>query len=179
MLWLRKTSLTGLVWLTATMTVVAGMPHFLCQCSTSNAKDASPSAPAGSCCCCSGGPCRMSDAGCCHAGKGASFSTGVSPALQVKKDFSFSQVQRRDSHLLGSGSVAQRACRGTLVELEVLVSRQGESAVDPGLAFAPLLSAQTLFVNSPPPVAPNPTSWPVHWSAPPLDLVTTLQHLTI
>src|SRR5262249_44661310 len=49
-----KAILSFQVYLTAIMTLVAGMPHFVCRCSSDLAKDddSRPAAQATACCCC-------------------------------------------------------------------------------------------------------------------------------
>src|SRR5438552_17897173 len=58
MLTLRYVAVTGHVWLTAIMTLVAGLPHWQCLCPNGNTKSAcleiTSSAQA---CCCNGGCC--------------------------------------------------------------------------------------------------------------------------
>ena len=60
-----RTALTGLVWLTAAMTLVAGLPHFDCRCPSGQVKPfclATASKKTGCCC---GGACCTIDEICC------------------------------------------------------------------------------------------------------------------
>lgn len=65
-----RTALTGLVWLTAAMTLVAGLPHFDCRCPSGQVKPfclATASKKTG--CCCGGACCAGASGGgyCCNS----------------------------------------------------------------------------------------------------------------
>src|SRR5579871_366955 len=79
----RKTRQVGPVWLTALMTLVAGIPHFHCRCPDGHLKSfclGAPSKPTGCCCgssCCSGSP----GGGCC----GCQAHAAPQPGTLVKR----------------------------------------------------------------------------------------------
>src|SRR5438552_2837856 len=64
MCFLRRTSLILLVWLTAAMTLVAGVPHFTCWCPDGRIKPVCLDLPcSNSPCCCGGACCTKADSG--------------------------------------------------------------------------------------------------------------------
>src|SRR6516165_5530472 len=71
MVYFGKAILTSQVYLTAIMTLVAGMPHFVCRCPGELAKgvDSRSEVQAGTCCCCgSCGSTQGQEKSCCSQG---------------------------------------------------------------------------------------------------------------
>jgi len=155
---LRRTFLTCLVWLTAAMSVIAGVPHFRCVCTAASQKPLRPDHSSTESCCCGNGCCQTehrSNTACCQHRKTQSLRSA------------------RGMHRIeGTG------CTRALVPTQVVASLSTRSAAPvisldgPSASMlarsANLMSAMSVRVF-----------WQLHWRSPPADLVTTLQHLLI
>jgi hypothetical protein len=162
------------VWLTAFLTLLAGLPHFRCQCPTENAQPISLSTPfpVGKCCaagsCCPSSPERSDRSGefvtasqtkrpcCCHA----------TSEPNTSKDGRHSQLKSLTCNRTLTDvapalpSSQQKASENLVVEL--LVSDFAPPSLD--------VSLQAGYSVSP---------WQSYSQPPPTDLVVTLQHFLI
>src|SRR4051794_16517190 len=164
------------VWLTAVMTLVAGLPHFDCRCPNGQVKRfclgrASP--PSG--CCCGGACCSSASGGrcCCRSG-------GAASARQAEKRSCCGRHTRlNDERPSAAGVKAQHTCCSkVLAQVQAFVPSPAKPAVDPDQAPAVLPPAADIVCTLVP-RAHTRTPWHVHLLAPPTDLVTLLQHFLI
>jgi hypothetical protein len=156
-----KAASVGQVWLTAVMTLVAGIPQVECVCARESARP-SPAgkALAASPCCCGGGCCAFQKGGCCRA-RGSVPSTPVLASESGNVSTS--------SH----GSLQRPQCRTALAQPDafspaVVKTSVPLSAVPGPVLYTPLVLMPGIFAShSPAPLAPPP------------DLVTLHQHFLI
>jgi hypothetical protein len=170
MRWLRRTSLSVCVWLTAAMTVAAGVPHTTCGCPDGGVKSPCFGPPAQNYGCCCGGECcgQKAQTSCCEKSNSDSESAGcrghhakLAPKVAAKTERAFTAT----------------GCKRTLV--------QPEAATPPRLE-KPVLTDVTVgtFLGSVhAPVWDGPST-PCgfrreHQRPPPTDLLTALQRLLI
>jgi hypothetical protein len=201
MRWLRRASLTLLVWLTAAMTLVAGTPHFTCRCPNGRVKpfcfgtafQKSGCCCNGECCCTKAAtdcPCgKTSDpdaqpviSSCCCA-KGAPEPQGATASCCGQQDDSAASCCGAHGDPLpnvpakSDGSVSGSCCTTRLVQPELSTPQSPEKPVLKGATLAELLALQ------PPGILAAPTEpcyfWQVHQRPPPTDLVIALQHFLI
>jgi len=155
---LRRTFVTCLVWLTAAMSVIAGVPHFTCVCTATSQKPLRPHhSPTESCCC--GNACcqaeHRSNAACCQ-----------------HRNTQSVRSERGIPRIEGTG------CARALVPTQVVASLSTRSAapvISLGGLSAPLLAGSA----NPMSAMPAKAFWQLHWCSPPADLITTLQQLLI
>lgn len=163
MRWFRKAALTGVVWATAAMTLVAGTPHFVCRCANGAIKPfclglVSPATGS----CCGGCPGKACDAGntskpscCCHKAHARKATDAVGP-----------QVQRQ-------------GCTRTLAQAALLVAPDDRPTTVKHLASDLAPAAGPVLIAA----ITSPASYRMVWQTdrlpPPTDLVVSLQRLTI
>jgi hypothetical protein len=161
------------VWLTAVMTVIAGLPHFECRCPGGRLKPFCLGTPSHThaCCCCGGGPC------CCRsaavAGPAAEEPAGPSCCARIDEPSAPQQVSAGRPP-----SVQPKGCVRTLAADQQALTSEGfgailsleHSTVGPGfLAPVDLMT---------PPIRVRHSRDPVALHTPP-DLVIVLRHLVI
>ncbi len=177
MVWPRKTTLVATVWLTAAMTVVAGVPQFDCMCRNGQMKQACPgSRSLNTNCCCGGACCSGANSGshsCCARTKGSAEPKRSSCCARHHES---RQTFASATPSFGTDS---SCCTKTPVAPEAIAVSQCKSVVHDDMA-APLwiLPAVTLVPLSPITTS-RQTSWQTNLLAPPTNLVTLLQRLVI
>lgn len=161
---------TTLVWLTAIMTLIAGLPHVDCHCPNGRVKPFCLGFVSGcSSCCCRGSCCSSVPGGscCCRTRTTQSSASGkTSPCCGGE-------------HRSGTYAIRSACCVKSLAEAEAL-ALSGEletgdaegipSTTLPSQALLPHLLAGARWLRA---------SGPAHSLAPPQDLVTVLQRLLI
>jgi hypothetical protein len=165
------------VWLTAAMTLVAGLPHFQCLCPNGRVKALCLSlAPKPSGCCCGGACCSsaQSSAGscCAHNAKAAEPQAEASCCGQPKRQPT-EKLPGAGFHAAGTG------CVKTPVRAEPRALPKGDT--EPGQLLIPdaSLPGHTPVTHALPATAHASTFWHGHSLAPPPDLVIVLQHFLI
>jgi hypothetical protein len=144
---------TAYIWLTALMTLVAGMPHFACRCPDGQVKSfcmGTPSAKSG--CCCRGTCCSSLDGGTCCCGAQSRIAGPV---------------------------VGHSNCTKTLAPSVLLTVGHGKTTIANPLTVGALLPAQAVSVLSLTTMVDARSAWQAHQIAPPTDLITVLQRLVI
>jgi hypothetical protein len=142
----------GHIWLTALMTLVAGVPHFACRCPDGRVKPfcmGTPSAKSG--CCCRGTCCSPSEGGTCCCGT--------------------------RSRIPGP-EVGRSNCTKTLAPSVLLTVGHGKTTLANPLTVG-ALPAQAVSVLSLTTMVGARPAWQAHQIAPPTDLITVLQRLVI
>jgi hypothetical protein len=171
----RRMFLLAHVWLTAFMTLLAGLPHLRCQCSTEYAKPVLPIGP------CQVSKCCDADSYCTSSTEDADRSDDSSTEILAKRrccccQSSAAQLTDKDNP---HGKLKSLGCKRTLTEADpALLSVQepvnsdlvaGMLTSDSASPFRDL-SRQAGFSLPP---------WQSHAEPPPTDLVLTLQHFNI
>jgi hypothetical protein len=152
---LRQLAISGLVWLTAFSTLIAGSPHLSCRCPDGNLKlfcfALTPSPQK----CCADKSCSAdteNKSPCCH-----------------KKDSPVAKHKTRDQ----GPSFAADSCQQNLVQADA-AAMLGHAPLDVSLAL-PLVS----FAVASTPQAITPVAFPHRHGSLPTDLVLVLQHFLI
>jgi hypothetical protein len=159
----RKLALAGLVWLTAAMTLVAGLPHWSCRCDVGPTRRETaghtPGAPGCPCC------------GCC-AGDPAAGESGKAPCCARKSD-----PRPADESDPGGDQIHPARCvRDLAPAVPAGTAEKGPRSDGLSPSAAPPDQAEPP-VPAPPPACGR--DWQLHSPAPPTDLVTVLLHLLI
>jgi len=160
MRWMRRISLALTVWLTATMSLVAGMPYFVCVCAAPLQPSARPAPIAARTCCCGDGSCLADDpaqeppACCQHADRPVASSQHAGPRIQ------------------------QTGCTFGLIQPEDLICIEARVAAPPVLSDAVPVGLSSPFGCSGL-VRVGQRFGQAHGRAPPTDLVTMLQRLLL
>jgi hypothetical protein len=170
---LSKTAWIVQVWLTATMTLVAGIPRFDCRCSEGQAKPFRPVSSASKCCC---GRCGESSGNgsrsCCLAASSAKVAKAVT-CCQT------SRLSAASKALPASGQISPSACclKSVAQAQSAFPAHSIRSLakihLEPALAFLATLSLSLAVDGS------EQSILSFHSLAPPVNLVTLLQHLLI
>lgn len=163
---IRHIVVTGQVWLTAVMTLVAGLPHFQCACPDGSTKpvcvEVASAAPG---CCCDGACCGN------HAAPGPQSQTIKAKSCCGHATGASAKSDRRHS-MHGSG------CSRSLAAFDqIAVAPEERTCADAG----PALQVAALSDSAPAlaPAVHTPTSWQTHLAAPPTDRVVTFLRLVI
>ena len=173
MCWLRRTSLTVLIWLTAAMTLVAGTPRFTCLCPNGRVKLF-----------CLGGIAKRS--GCCCDGECCTKSDSVCPTEKTSTRQQVASTSccccqhhgaARAALANDSGCFNGACCTRSLYRPEVSVITSPEKPVLKDVALQALLATQP-FLS---PKVPSEACCfgREHQRPPPTDFVITLQHFLI
>jgi hypothetical protein len=157
----RNFLLTGLVWLTAAMTLVAGLPRFQCQCPDGTTRPLCPDRASASDPCCCGGACCSQVA--TSARKAAHSCCRAAPSRSQPDGQRFQSAGCSKSLVLSEKAPTVSEKR---VQTAALVSL---------LPAAPACG----LIAAAPPAAPAAAAWQTHLSAPPVDRVITLLRLVI
>jgi hypothetical protein len=168
----------GCVWLTAVMTLVAGMPRFTCACPDGTRKTlclgpASKSSNS----CCGGACCAKNEAHakrCCHGGDTASEKHGqAAVCCATAKSGKFHSAS-------GRGVMANHGCCSrTLGDAQTATLPNSKTAVNKDFSLAAIHLPATLLSVRPPAPGGGPTFRPIDQSAPSIDLIALLQHYLI
>jgi len=176
---LYKTALAGQVWVTAIMTLIAGIPQFSCICSNGSTKSICVSvAMDSSGCCCGGGNCcsPSQDAGgcCCKPVKAANADRPAHKSCcDARRD------QKPDQEQVVRLQADQKCCTKTLTQPQVTAVSYHKTVVERDASFQ-ALSPQSLALSpSWSATAKVPTTWQINLVAPPTDLVELLQRYLI
>lgn len=174
---IRKTLLGSLLWLTAAMTLVAGIPHFICRCPNGQTKPfclglSSEETP----CCCEGACCASStkeDQGSeCSCCKAKATRQRAGPESSCGKDTALGRLSQ-DVHVSDSG------CSRTLAQPEDRTPpTQGKSLTTDIPAGASLASPVAVDASAPATPHARQLLWEGH-HLPPVDLLIALQHFII
>jgi hypothetical protein len=153
-------------WLTAVMTLVAGIPQLRCGCPGVDVKPA-PSAPASQpagCCCCSAIHEDSSEAAspsdeneescCCHRSQKRIADSQTEPPADLQKPHCVKELQRTDA-------------------VAPTPTEKSDHQQQAGAQLS--RTVPVCFPVHP----PRPRIWGLHLLPPPTDLITLLQHLTI
>jgi hypothetical protein len=172
-----KIAWIGHIWLTALMTLVAGMPHFACRCPDGNVKPVcmgTLSAKSG--CCCSGTCCSSFEGDTCCCGAQSRIA-----ADQVQTGFQCCQHQDRQTKESRGNrpEVGHNSCTKTLAPSVLLTVSHGKTTIAKPLTDGALLPAQAVTVLSLTTMVGARSAWQAHQIAPPTDLVTALQRFLI
>jgi hypothetical protein len=171
---LGRTALAGLVWLTAGMTLFAGMPHFDCRCPTGQVKLFCVGFTwEKSHCCCGGGCCSSGpDGPCCCRGK--------HPPTGGKRPCCEQHTRPSDDPRPEGQPVAHSACCvKTLAQPGLLATGPAKEMPGRDVGLSTSVSSQATPFYSPASASPGRLSCSLHLLAPPADLVTLLQRLLI
>src|SRR6516165_12573527 len=116
MFWVRKIVWSGLVWLTAAMTLVAGMPRLACACAPGSSR-AAAAAPQPCACACGGACCQAPSHFC---------STGSSPSK--------TSLQRgsSDGQIPAVAANGRSVCKTVLAQLGPVTALEGKQPHDLG-----------------------------------------------
>ncbi|SRR5579885_1284667 len=184
MRWLRRTSVSLLVWLAAAMTVVAGVPHASCRCPDGRIKPfcSGSTAKKGGCCC--DGECCCGKAGtACCCKKSDSEPQGAPASCCGQQDEPAGSCHgHHDQPAPNAPATAQPSLTGscctiTLAQPEASTFLSPERVVVKDVTLGALLAVRLA------PLGAAPTEpWSFrheHQRPPPTDLVTTLQRLLI
>src|SRR5438093_3594102 len=162
MIHIGKAILTGQVYLTAIMTLIAGMPHFVCRCPGELAKavDSRPATQATACCGCGacGSVSAIGKRSCCSQTSAPSKSEGTTRSHQA------------------AGSECTKVAG--LPKIPAVSSTRSAKPIEvsSGVAAGSLaVLSSPLQTESPEPVS----RWTGHSPAPPTDRVISLQRLLI
>lgn len=167
-----RIALTGIVWLTAITTLIAGFPHFDCRCAGGKVKLFCLGIVAQDSGCCCGGACCSADQGstCCQKQKRDS-STGV-----ARK----SSCCQGSQHLpKGTSCVGAAGCVKSLAQLHDQVPPDGPKVVTKDLVAGMMLPPQFVLADSLTPTSHSHLPPQRYLLSPPTDLITVLQRLVI
>jgi hypothetical protein len=173
---MRKALQTGFVCLTAIMTLVAGFPHFACQCPNGNFKPFCLGLSTdGSGCCCGSACCsKAGEGGCCCCAQSAHSSR------KEAETSGCCQEKSRQTAKAGAQNYESQNCTKTEAERPLFTGTIPSTTVGedttpgPFVAALPSLGCLARVVE---PVGHH--DWEIHLVAPPTDLVITLQHFLI
>ena len=176
---LHKTALAAQVWLTAIMTLVAGIPQFSCICPNGNTKPVCVSVPTDpSGCCCAGGKCCSPSpgaSGCCS--KSAKAANADQPTHKSccaeRRD---PKPDQQPGTRLNAG---QTCCTKTLTPPKVTAVSYHKTVVERDGSFQALPPQSVSLSQSWLVTANGPTLWQINLVVPPTDLVDRLQHYLI
>ncbi len=181
MRWLRRTSVSVLVWLAVAMTVVAGVPHSSCRCPDGRIKPfcSGSTGKKGGCCC--DGECCCAKAGtaCCCKKSDSEEPQGATGSCCGQRGSCCGHHGQSATNAPANvlPAVTGSCCTRTLVQPEVSTFLSPERMVVKDVALGALLAV---------PLAPlwDAPSEPwafrqEHQRPPPTDLLTTLQRLLI
>ncbi|MHB1424310.1 MAG: hypothetical protein ACYC3I_14140 [Gemmataceae bacterium] len=170
---------TGTIWLTAMMTLIAGIPHFVCRCPNGNVKPFCLALLSAKTACCRDGSCCSAS----PADDETGLVTHVSPSTPVAKKTCCCRNADREDAGSGSRTEAQfkkAGCQRVLAAAAVAIS---ESSVKASLEDF----TAHLFLPAPEPImgqdgfgaCDSLSAYHSPWSPPSTDLVTLLQRFLI
>ncbi len=174
----HKTVWTGIVLLTAAMTLVAGSPHFVCRCPNGQVKPFCLGFTSKTTGCCCDGTC------CCSSTPGKSCCCGQSDAPAGPASQESCCLQHRDQQSTESQGttwqVGRVRCTKTMAQPPVFVSVSPKSPVSDEAFARPFVAAESVLVSAVPmSEGHGHFSWELHLLPPPTDLVIALQRFLI
>jgi hypothetical protein len=164
----RPLLLSAVIWATAVSTAVAGMPIAICPCASRVAARADSAVPKAPCCCCAGDTTAVEDqkhdaapSSCCSPKAATDLTSNSSPIT----------VDQRTS----GAKLEASQCQKSLAPSKVVASADpvGKSATVPTLVYVFVCPAYLTTADR----SDRDSIAGVH--APPVDLATSLQRLTI
>jgi hypothetical protein len=179
MAYLGKAAMVGQVWLTAIMTLIAGMPHFSCLCPDGAVKPLCVSLTADSSgCCCAGGKCcahsRHSETGCCKATKPVEAGRSTAKSCCAAK-----QNHKPAEQSAPRFQAERKCCVKTPAQPPITAVSYYKTVIERDVSFAPLLPQSAALSTSWRAGAHGPAAWQINLTAPPTDLVDLLQRYLI
>ncbi len=171
---LQKTGLVGPVWLTAIMTLVAGLPHFDCRCPDGNLKPRClgfTSKSSG--CCCGGKCCSLAGNDCCCGRKGDPSRPKAGGGVLCQED------QQTGSSRDARQQVQSNGCIRTVAGVEFFTRSQPKVSVGEYSTLSSALPLQAIYNFSSPTTNHGGKFREIHLLSPPTDLVVLLLHLLI
>jgi hypothetical protein len=163
---IRKALQTGILSLTAVMTLIAGIPHFTCVCPNGKIKPFCFGVAVNSSGCCCG-------KACCASGPSGKCCCGSSGGCACPEKADKTPKSPENGYQAKSS-----CCTKTLAEQEISLVSTGKPTLDQ--AEAPAFSHDDgPLVQSWPSATTARVAWHIHLVAPPTDLVISLQHFLI
>jgi len=165
------------VWLTAVMTLVAGLPHFDCRCPNGQVKLFCLSLGSKSSGCCCGGTCcstTQGDRSCCRGR-----STRSAGREQDRPCCRQHQSGQTTGFPSTHYAVRCTGCARALAQPTVFAPSPGKTAVNKDMPLAAILPLDATPVSFLSLETQGSKLWQTHSIAPPTDLVTLLQHFLI
>lgn len=173
---LYKTVVVGQAWLTATMTLVAGMPHFSCACPDGTVKPICVNIPNHSSgCCCAGS--------CCSATAGATCCSKVKDRSEEEKKRPC--CSSGDSHKQAGSFAVQRiamnrpGCARTFAQPQATALAPFKTSIGRDCAGSVLLPSSTFDPNSRQAVTFGLGPRRTHTLSPPTDFLALFRHYVI
>jgi hypothetical protein len=172
MRWLGRTSLSVLVWLAAALTVAGGVPHFACRCPDGRTKPIClGSAKANNCGCCCDGKCCATE-GAARSNNRSSEKRGPAASCCGHQKQPAVGAPGKSQPLLAAAS-----CTRTLVQTTTITVQPPQRVFADRPMVGELLGVQSVLLEERltlPSVRGHEGPRP-----PPINLLTTLQHLLI
>lgn len=165
----RKECWAVFVWATATSTLIASTPHFVCRCPDGTIKEFCFG-------CCGGKTCCSTKGGkgsCCKGNPSGEKGPKHVSCCQAKRG----QPDRRGS--VNGSSVSQKCCERTLAQTENLSVNREDAKVNASLSHCFAIPSETVLGQFTQINLPAHTAWQVYRVPPPTKLVVTLLHLVI
>lgn len=167
---IRPVIRAGAVWLTALMTLVTGLPHFVCICPDGHRKPFCLGfcSPTTGCCCASE---------CCARSEAPS-----SPNADTMETCCSCHHKARSSNTkqVPHAQLASQGCRKTIVQADFAIVTTGwRTAVDPSALVFPVPALDSVVKGPCPFDLDGRFAWRSCRIPPPTDLVVTLKHLLI
>jgi hypothetical protein len=160
------------VWLTASLTLFAGLPHVSCRCPDGHVKPFCLSFITRTTGCCGRDTC-------CSASRQEEAPGPGSPSGGPEKKSCCCHATRgTDSGPAGKARLGSQGCRRTLAETAPAIPGTEPTSGD-HLAVGPFVPVPSTHLPLLPPAADAPRSWQSYRLPPPTDLVVTLQHFLI
>jgi hypothetical protein len=174
---LGRAALTGLVWLTAGMTLLAGVPHFDCRCPTGRVKPFCVGFTwEKSSCCCGGGCCSSNHNGaCCCRGKKPPTGGNAKNWSCCKQHTAPNGGPRPEGRPVANSS----CCVKTLAQQGLLAPGPAKETRSKDFGVRAAVAAQPTTFYIPAGLSPSRLPCSLHLLAPPADLVTLLQRFLI
>jgi hypothetical protein len=171
---LRHVAYTGMIWLTAAMTLVAAAPHFDCRCANGQVKPYCFSLLSRNDSCC--------DGSCCPPSRGEGHKSPASRSAEAGKKTCCCHDEARQSGDKKSQSAnarGQTGCQKTLVKAAAAVPAVVKSPIRDLLAHALFCSPAAVLTYHEVGERGVPLANPSRSTLPPTDLITVLQHFLI
>jgi hypothetical protein len=170
---ISKLLLTGFVWLTAAMTLVAGFPHFECRCVNGHVKPFCLDFGSATSGCCG--------QACCSVVLGSSSEGGRHHlAGPVRKKCCCQEEEKKPiKSSPGHSQIRRPACVKTAAPLKSWTSQDHRVKVVKDLAVLVLDMPPVCGATAQPPTSSEQLWWELRDIGPPTDLVTLFQHYLI
>jgi hypothetical protein len=177
---LRKIGLALLVGLTATSTLLAGVPHFVCHCPNGQVKSFCLSSPSTTGCCCGGACCGTHEAagdGCCC--KSSNAKAGGCCCCGDRDPEDASQPANDPGSHDPRLTLQHNCCTRTLAIPEAQSLSESKTTATASVDDSASLTFKIGAYHSRTPLTHASIVWLAERGPPPADLVIVLRHLTI